>query len=381
MPSVTVALLFDETKTLMKLNQGILLASVLAVTVGLAGCGNGGSGGGGGTVATVNGESITASEFNNYLRIKSSATVSSPQNPQERNVALNMLANNMSPTLPTNGTIGMQALNEMIRRKLILQMAKEEGVMPSDEDVTAEIKHRTDLQDSYVNQLNGAGYTLAMIKDQVLLELAELNILTKGIEVSDSDVDNLIKERPELTVDPAKAEVIAIAVGSQASRQRADAELAKGRQFEEVAKEINDDPQLLRNGGAMTLPMANDDKVAAALKATDINKMTGWIDVTPEGGQQSWIRFFVKGKTVEKEIEMTPARKLQVRRQIAQQRGREGKDIGQRLNDALLDAEITVSDETLKKPWESFAAQLKQQRATRSQSQTSGNAPTTNEGN
>ncbi len=55
------------------------------------------------------------------------------------------------------GNFGLQALQELVDQKVLLQMAKEAGVVPKEEEIDAEIKLQAALQPGYIDLLHSQG--------------------------------------------------------------------------------------------------------------------------------------------------------------------------------------------------------------------------------
>lgn len=342
----------------MTIQKGIFIATVSLAGLALFGCGSS-KPGGGGSIATVNGTPVSQSDLYQHLLTKNTVEVSagSLSNGDKQMVAQS-LANGRAFNMPTSGPIGLQAFNDLVKETLILKMAEDEGVAPTDKDVEAEIAHRRDLDPSFVANLNKQGHSLGDIRRMIRVSLSQSNLLTKGIEVSDEEVDKYIEANPDITTQPATAELLMVAATSQATKTNFDAAFASGKTFEEVASEINDDNNLKALGGKMNggRPVAIaqlDEKLKVAVEATSINKATDWIPIQAGDGQ-AWVKVFVLAKKKEKKIEMTPARKKQIKRMIAENRGREGKDLDKELLDKYLAADVNIQEDGLEKLWEAY---------------------------
>ncbi|MGB9608405.1 MAG: hypothetical protein ACPL7E_07705, partial [bacterium] len=80
---------------------------------------------------------------------------------------------------------GRDVLVNLIRQKIILQAAKKEGVYPSKEEVEKEIEFRKRENPTFLEDLKKQGTSLEEYKEQLIESLAEINLVTKGIKVSD----------------------------------------------------------------------------------------------------------------------------------------------------------------------------------------------------
>ncbi|MBC7327490.1 peptidylprolyl isomerase [bacterium] len=183
----------------------ILLACISAILFILAGCG-------GGTVAVVNKEKITRKEL------------------QEEAEKL----------------AGKDALAKLIRERLILQAAKKEGVYPSKEEVEKELDFAKREYPSLLEELKKQGLTLEDYKKEVLVSLAEVKLITKGIEISDKEIeDEFNKNKSSLD----RVRLRWIVNGKEEEIKKAKEKLASGAFFEVVAKDSSQDVYTKDKGG------------------------------------------------------------------------------------------------------------------------------------
>ncbi|MFM9871862.1 MAG: SurA N-terminal domain-containing protein [Fimbriimonadaceae bacterium] len=350
---------------MMKMNGLHLLAiAVLATT--LSGCGNKENKG----FASVNGTPITNSELIEYLETKSTVRVSVQ--------GVQQIPNSQEANAQVSGTLAFQALQDMVVRKLVIQMAQKEGVLPSMDDVNAHIKLLGDVNPTFVQNLQSRGLSMKGIREQVQVDLAQQNLVSKGITVTDAEVDSYIKSNKAEFQDPAKAEMLWIVSNTQ-SKALAEADLNKGTKFEDVAVKFSIDPNAKQLGGKFNssgqtpppggFPInALAEVFRTAVEKTTAGKSTDWIAIP--GKEGTFAKFYVVRKTEARDQEITPARKELVKRGLAVARGQQTKDIQEKLATMLREAKITVEDENLKPLWEKFSEKLKSQASDTSVPQT-----------
>src|SRR5512132_2013253 len=75
-------------------------------------------------LATVNGDSITVDTFNKYLGVKTSCRV---------------IVQGQVVDLPVADTLAFQAMQDLVSRAVLEQMAKDEGVQPTPAQIESEI--------------------------------------------------------------------------------------------------------------------------------------------------------------------------------------------------------------------------------------------------
>lgn len=185
----------------------ILVISVMAILSLLSGCG-------GKTVAVVNGEKITKAEL---------------QSEAEK-------------------VAGKDVLRNLIMEKAILQSAKKEGVYPTKEEIEKELEFRKRENPTLLDDLKKQGLTLDDYKHQIMVSLAETNLLTKGIKVTDKEVEDAFKKYKPL-LDRVRLRWIVNV--SEGEIKKAKQKLESGAFFEVVAKDASQDVLTKDKGGDM----------------------------------------------------------------------------------------------------------------------------------
>lgn len=332
----------------MKTIHAVASVAAAAILLAAAGCGNSSKG-----FATVNGVQITDQELVEYLKTK--PTVLTTVNGQQ--VSVNV-----------NNTLEFQAFQDVVVRKLVLELAKTEGVLPSSKDVEDRIKLMTEVKPTYIKEMQAGGLSMQGIRERVLIELAQQNVLSKGITVSDQEVDEYIKANPGLFEEPAKAELLWILVPTT-DKPAVDAAIGSGEKFGDVAAKMSKDKNAKQMGGKYEaerfpsgVPMTGlPATVKAAVENTQSGKATNWIDVpsSQAGAPDMSAKFYVVRKTDAKKIEITAARKQLLKDSMEAERGKQTKDVDEKLRELLTKAKIDVTDESVKPMWERYMEEIK----------------------
>lgn len=324
----------------------ILGGLALALGLALVGCGSkGGAVASTKQLALVQGDPITMEEFYKYLELMPNVRVQ---------------VQNQSASLPVVDTLAFQALRDLIYQRIIAQMAKDEGVYPTAEEIQAEIKLRTDLNPDFLRSLNVRGMDLNTIRRSVAQDLAQERLITKGIVVTPEEVDQYIKDNPKQFVEPAQAEVTVIFLRDKNMQGEVDKALAGGQNFTDVAIRFSQVPNAAQNQGRFPLtvidqfPTGPGTNVKALIEKTPELRDTDWVPF--EGGVA---KFFVNKKTAERPIALDDNRKAQVRRSIAFNRGQQATDLNARVAERMKEAQITVAYEALKEQWKIATEQMK----------------------
>jgi len=292
-------------------------------------------------LAIVNGQTISMADYYEYLEVKN---------------AVSVRAQNQVVTLPVAETLGFQALQDLVQRQLLLQMATDEGVAPTESDVLAEIEFKKKLNPNIVKELQARGMTLKQIKDSIMADLAQERLVTKGITVTDQETQQYIKDNPKQFTEPERYDMQWIVVKDDAIKARIDQEVRAGTNFGQLAIQYSLDPQAKQstgrfpNGVIETLPDAIRKVVVAA----------------PEGGTSNWVqtdagwaKFYIEKKNPSKPVVMDESKMTMLKRQLAIQRGSKALDLSKRLGDKLKDAKVEVKYSDLKSPWEKLMERVK----------------------
>ncbi len=326
----------------------IALAAVAASAI--IGCGSKG----GPELAVVNGESISMDEYYKNMERMPTVRVQTAQGPQVVQVA---------------EPLGFQALQQTIYNKVLLQLAKDEGVYPSEKDILAELEFQKQVDKSLGEKLKQSGITIATVKEQLLVQLAQEKIITKGITITMPEVDQYIKDNPAQFTEPAKVNASWVYVTSEEKKKAVDEALAAGGAFGTVAMQFSEAPQAKEFAGRF--PVEQLDAVPAPfdkiVKATSEGTQSAWTKV-----DNAWVKFFVERKTASKPMVIDDLLKKRVQRKMAMDRGTVAVDLDKRITDRILKSKITVQKTELQESWKRLVEEVKKRQATVS----SGNAPT-----
>jgi foldase protein PrsA len=143
---------------------------------------------------------------------------------------------------------GKDVLVNLIREKLILQAAKREGVYPSNEEVEKELEFRKRENPNFMEDLKKQNMTLEEYKKQLIESLAEINLITKGINVTDKEIEDAFKKyKPMLD----RVRLRWIVNVSEEEIKKAKEKLDAGAFFETVAKDSSQDTTTKDKGGDM----------------------------------------------------------------------------------------------------------------------------------
>jgi parvulin-like peptidyl-prolyl isomerase len=290
--------------------------------------------------ASVNGDTISLDDFYAHMGVKQTAQVASGKGASEVRVL---------------GNFGLQALQELIDQTVLLQMAKEEGVLPTDADVDAELKFQKSLQPEYENVLHSQGLSDKMIRNELMIGLAREHLVMKGVTVEKSEVDRYIKAHPEKFSEPAKAALLYLQVRSAIDKAKVDAELAGGKSFDVVAQQFAATPEAKKAGSIFPISIISEmpKKVQDAINGVPEKSTAPWI---VDGS--IYTKLYVVKRTASVAKPPTPGQEELVRRAMAMQKGQLKNDFDHRFFEKLRAAKIDVVVPYLKEPWQKAWNQL-----------------------
>lgn len=314
-------------------------------------------------LAIVNGEPITMTQFYKHLEVKPSVQVL--VNP----ATLQASGSGQIPQQPYNGqvigSLGLQGLTDLVHQAILRQLAKDDKVYPTQADIQAELSDRTKDNPGFVPDLVKAGYTKDMIENELALQLAEYNLTTEGVTVTDKDVDDYIKEHPTEFVQPEQVELLWILAPDDQTKKQADTELKSGATFINVAQKYSKAPNAAKMGFRFmetSVPkLANyGPDLLPAIKKTDVLQQTPWLKFT-----EGWAKFYVNKRTPERKLPIDDAMKKKVHRALAVRKGAQGKDLNSRLQDKLRNSKVVVVLESLRDPWKNAMDEIQNQSGTK----------------
>ncbi len=295
------------------------------------GCGQGASAGG--NVAVVNGDAISTNEFHSYLERKSTVQVVAANQIVEAKIA---------------GSFGLQGLRDLVNRRIVMQIAKDDSVTPTEKDIADELEYQTKRRPTFVKMLTAAGMTLDQIRADLALDLAQEKILTKGITVTPDEVTKFIKDNPKKFETPEQAQLLWIVVKADRKGQ-VDADLNAGQPFGVVAGRYSDAPGARQSGGAYAESMVEKmpPRLREIVAKTEELKTCAWL---ADGGNA--VKFYVQKKIAAKKVPIDDTLKEAVKRDIARTRGTQANDLGKHMQEKLKLAKIDVMAPQFKEAWD-----------------------------
>ncbi|HXH59950.1 MAG TPA: peptidyl-prolyl cis-trans isomerase [Fimbriimonadaceae bacterium] len=225
---------------------------------------------------------------------------------------------------------GYLALRWLIEEELIIQLAKEQGVAPTQKDVDDEYATRLKLHPEQYKAMIQLGFTEADLKRKVLVDLSDFNIVTKGVTVTDFEVEKQYKDNlARLYTLPKRYQLRMVLVQSEDDKKPVDDAIAAGDKFEDVASKFSIDLTKLNGGKIGTI--SEGDLIPAsrtAIASTKKGQVTPWVE---QNGK--FARFQVEDILEPKILPLDDALKREIRDDLMKDRGAAKNNILQLMED------------------------------------------------
>ena len=332
------------------------LFCVCLAAVALIGCKGGGNSGV--DLAVVNGQVIPMSDY--FKTMERKARLTALVNPATLQV--DTASGRVMPQIAVvevRPAMAFQALQECIANEIIRQVAKDEGVFPDDKAVEAEIKLEEERNPNFVKDLSKDGLSVEQIKSELALRLARIGLQSKGVTVTDAEVDKFIKENPASFTQPASADLLYMEVADEKTKALADKELREGQLFAAVAQHYS-----LQPGGKQAgfrFPIRAINQMAPALQKlvneTRELSATNWVF---DDATKHWVKFYVQTKTKATPVPITNYLKQMVKRELLKRKGTRANDPDKRVAEKLKTSKIEIKVKYLEEPWKTAFAKLTQ---------------------
>ena len=231
-------------------------------------------------------------------------------------------------------TFRKQAMAYLIQRSEFEQKADDLGIKVTDQDVTDKlnkikaqyfgVKGKCDAacEAKYQKQLKTQGLTEGQVREDVRASVIQDKIfekVTKGIVVTDKDVEDYYKKNKQQYVTPATRDVRHILVKKKGLADQIYQQLKNGGNFAALAKKYSQDPGTKNSGGKISVSKGHQvpefDKTAFSLKTHAISK--------PVKTQYGY--HIIQALTPIKKEKLTPLSQVKeaIRQQLIQQKRQE----------------------------------------------------------
>lgn len=286
-------------------------------------------------VATVNGIEIKGSEY--YRRMEFLGGVG-------KNVGAGFVE--FAP--------GFLTLEQLITEKLVLQLAKQKNVLPSDKEVNDEFEYRKTKSPTLLADWLASGRTAEELVADIKFDLTQYKLLTAGITVTDQEVDSFYKDKanaPMFTI-PKQVKLRVIVAKTPADVTAVNSELSAGKPFADVAKSHSADITATQGGDYGTVPLsALSAEVRAGINNVAVGKPTAWF-TAPDGKTQ--FRFLVEKVTPESVLPLNADLRRQIRQRLMMDRGKVKNNLKAELDALRSKASIDIKEKGFAEAYQKF---------------------------
>jgi parvulin-like peptidyl-prolyl isomerase len=293
----------------------------------------------GAAVVTINGDVIKAAEY--YRRMEYLPGITR----RVGNAALNYPP-------------GFLTLEALITERLVFQLARQKGVMPTEPEIQAEYASMLAENPKLLTEAALVGQTKADIDYQIKYNLAQFKLATFGITITDQEIDAFYRSNPDVFTIPKRFKLSVIAVTDEGSKSKIDAELAAKTPFADVAKKYSEDVTRAAGGDFGTVPLAGLPEGARnAISTTKIGETTAWVAI-PKSTVQ--MKFLLHDVEAEEKIPLDAKQRKQIRRQLMLQKGTMKNDVGKELAELRAKSKIDITNKVFADIYKKFMEEFLQ---------------------
>ncbi len=284
-------------------------------------------------VATVNGESISASEYYHHMEFM-------------QGVTMNVGGQNVE------STPGFFAIAQLIGQHLTYQLAKDKGVLPTKQEIDDELQLRLARDPKYIEEMSDNGVNQADLLESIKYDLTKFKLQTTGITVTDQEVKQFYAKNPAEFTTGKMVKCRIIAVRSEADEAAVDADLQAGKDFSAVAKEKSVDVTKSLGGDLGTVFITYfPQNVQAALNAIKIGNTTSWLDVN--GAK---VKYQLADVVPPKLQPLDKFAMIGTRRQLMIQKGMSQDELAKEINDLRTKSKVTIAQKQFADLWQQLVS-------------------------
>lgn len=243
---------------------------------------------------------------------------------------------------------GFLTLNRIVNEILLLQLAKEQGVSPTEAEVEAELAKMRKDNPELMAGLQKIGFTEDDLRYDLRVQIAEFKVQTRGINVTDQQVETYYKANIKAYTVAETYKLRIIAVDTEAKRKAAEADLVAGMAFADVAKKHSLHASRDTGGDLGEVPF---DEISESLqkfvKGKPAGSTTEWMS-----GDGLFAKVLVEAVTPGKVYPLDAGLRADIRRIMMLERGEDRNNVGKMMADMRKRAQIeyqgTPFDDQLK---------------------------------
>ncbi|MEJ5169716.1 MAG: peptidyl-prolyl cis-trans isomerase [Fimbriimonadales bacterium] len=272
-------------------------------------------------VAVVNGEEIKAAEY--YHRMEFLPNVGK------------RIGDRFAELPP-----GFMTLEQLITERLVLQLAKSKGCLPTDSEVQAEFERMKKEDPGLVERWTASGRTLPELLYEVRVNLAGFKLKTFGITITDQEVQDFYKKNPSMFTVERRFKLRVIVVDA-ANKQKVEDELKAGKPFADVARQWSLDLTKVEGGLVGTIPASRlNEAVRKVVSNTRIGQTTDWI----VNGERH-AKFLLEDVLPEQVLPLDDKLKADIRKRLMLDRGNVRNNVQKEMADLRSKSKIEIKNQ------------------------------------
>lgn len=246
-------------------------------------------------------------------------------------------------------TPGFLAIERLVTEKLTLQLAKRHGVAPTPGEIENEYRIRKEENAAQIKTLLEMGVSEADIKSQIAIEMAQFNVLTNGVSISDQQITDHYNNNKFIYTTPAMASLRVIVVREAADKARVETAL-RSKKFEDVARELSVDLSKFDGGFLGEIPIERlPQNVKNLVEILPAESNTPWIE-----SQGAFLMYRIETKTEAKQLPLDDRLRRQIRRKMMLDMGRAKNDVKTMMDDMLKAVVVEIDSPWLQKIWNDY---------------------------
>lgn len=242
---------------------------------------------------------------------------------------------------------GTKAAEDIINEILVLQYAKKHGVTATESQIQSKL-------DFFKNQSGGnmdaflmqTGMTLEELKEKLLVQQSFVNVVTKNVTITDAEVkqsyDKALKAPRSPYKTPDQIELSMIVVADLAKAKKAYQKLQKGTDFDKVALEFSEDPDVKENKGDLGVVNEGTPALPEDIFATAMKLQQGKMTNTVKGSDKKWYIVKAGNKLLGKVTPFAEVKDL-LKEQLALEKAGGDTKAMQEFQQFVKDAKITAA--------------------------------------
>ncbi len=283
------------------------------------------------TIVVINGEEIKGSEY--YRRMEFLPGVGK------------QLGNGFAEFPP-----GLLTIEQLVTERLILQMAKDKGVLPSAAEIKDEIAFELAVNPNFQKNFLDTGQSLAELDYQTKVRLATFRLTAFGVTVTDAEVAEFYTKNSSIYSTPKMVTLKVIAVDTEEKAKAVDNDLAAGKSFADVAKARSLDVSAATGGEFGRRPYHE----LALIVQSEIDKIkvggiTEWLI-----GDKTRVKFMLVAADPEKARPLDATLKKIIRKEIMLTRGSIKNNVRQDMIAMRKKAQISITQKEFDDAYKKF---------------------------